>query len=243
MNLLAIDTFAAMLSAAVLKDNEIFYMETDTGMKHSELVMSFIDTLMTKAGLKPADLNGVLCMAGPGSFTGLRIGYSTAKGLALSLSIPFASVPTLDCVALRGQVTSDRNQADEKDLFLISIIEARKNAYFYAFFKDGIRISLDKDGELEELTNDIETKLRETDKNIIMTGPAARKAFDSLPAGIQGKMSPENEKKAYAREIITIAQKLKILDNDCSEYLYSGPDYIRVSDAELERRGKDELHY
>jgi len=226
MNLLAIDTFGALLSAAVLSNNDIHYMETDTEMKHSELVMEYIDTLMKKASLKPEQLNGVLCMKGPGSFTGLRIGYSIAKGLALSLSIPFAPVPTLDCVALENE--SDKNG------ILLAIIEARKNAYFYAFFEDGKRLTSDTDGELQDLITDIKTKQLETGKKIIIKGPGALRAFDSFPKDVQDNTILESERKGYAKEIITVAQKLKILDNDLNAYLHSGPDYIRRSDAEAE---------
>ena len=96
MNLLAIDTATSILSVAVCKDKDVFYKKIDADTPISESAMSVIDSLMKEAGLKPNELNGVICMGGPGSFTGLRVGYSIAKGLALSLNIPFVAVPTIE---------------------------------------------------------------------------------------------------------------------------------------------------
>ncbi|WP_461257266.1 tRNA (adenosine(37)-N6)-threonylcarbamoyltransferase complex dimerization subunit type 1 TsaB, partial [Treponema sp. R80B11-R83G3] len=144
MKLLAIDTAASFLSLAAANENEIFSSETEAGTRHSELVMELIDSLMKKAGIMPKDLNGILCMGGPGSFTGLRIGYSIAKGLALSLSAPFAPVPTLECIA--------HNEKFAQTVTL-AIIEARKNAFFYAFFKNRQRLTEDKDANLSQIIN------------------------------------------------------------------------------------------
>ena len=101
MNLLAIDTATEQFSVALAAGTDTaapasWLFEADAGLRHSELVMDIVDMLMDKAALKPPDLSGVVCMGGPGSFTGLRIGFAIAKGLALSLSIPFAAIPTLD---------------------------------------------------------------------------------------------------------------------------------------------------
>lgn len=145
MNLLAIDSSCSVLSTAVCRGEEIFYTETEAGVRHSELVMPAVDTIMKKAGLKPQDLNGVICMGGPGSFTGLRIGYSIAKGLALSLSIPFTSVPTLDCMAFPHR---------EEPMTLITI-EARKNSFYYAMYQYGKLMHPVAEGSLEDIGENI----------------------------------------------------------------------------------------
>ena len=224
MKLLAIDSSTSLLSAAVCNENKIYSEKADAGMRHCELVMDLIDSLMKKASLKPQDLQGVLCTSGPGSFTGLRIGYSIAKSLALSLSIPFAPVPTLDCIA-----SPVLNNDTAK--IIVPVIQARKDSFFYAFFNENKRLTEDR----EAYANNIEEEIKQiiADNNadkIILAGPASALLYDSLtekePSGIKICLEDFNN-TVCAEEIITIAKKLELLDNDTSVYLYTGPDYLR----------------
>jgi len=224
MNLLAIDTACSILSVAVARENEIFYFETEAGVRHSELVMDCIESQMKKALLKPEDISGILCMGGPGSFTGLRIGFSTAKGLALALSRPFAAIPTLDCIAWR-------TINEQKEKLTLAVIEARKNAYFYTFYSDGKRLKPDEDAGITEITREIE-KYQKTEPGIALTGPGADSLYDLLPQELKKNLRLDYEKRGFAKELISIAKKQNILDNVVSAFLYSGPEYIRKTDAE-----------
>ncbi|MDR0301174.1 MAG: tRNA (adenosine(37)-N6)-threonylcarbamoyltransferase complex dimerization subunit type 1 TsaB [Treponema sp.] len=221
MNLLAIDAACSVLSIAVSRGEEILYSETEAGMKHSELVMDIINTQMEKAGLKPGDLNGILCMGGPGSFTGLRIGFSIAKGLALSLSIPFVPVPTLDCIAYSAAAG-----------LVIPVIQARKDAFFFTLFRDGSRIMEDADGTVNQIVNVIREKTSEKEK-IIITGPAAQLLYNALPDEQRISCECSCKNMGYARELIYIAQSKNLFYNDNTVFLYSGPEYIRKTDAEI----------
>src|SRR3989442_166155 len=100
MRLLAVETSTLAGGAAVL-DGELVVGEyaLDVSRPHSERLMGAIDRLLTDAGWTVRDLEGLAVSVGPGSFTGLRIGLSTVKGLALALSIPIVAVPTLDAMA------------------------------------------------------------------------------------------------------------------------------------------------
>jgi tRNA threonylcarbamoyladenosine biosynthesis protein TsaB len=230
MNLLAVDSFGSILSVAVVRADEIFYTETEAGTKHSEIVMDRIDEQMKKASLKPADLNAVLCMGGPGSFTGLRIGYSIAKGLALSLSIPFAPIPTLDCIALT------HNTACPENGLVVPVIEARKNAWFFTVYRGSTRLINDMDAVSDEIAEIICEKKKERDEKINLTGPGAQSLYNSLPEGsVKSQISPIFEKRGYARELIYIAKSRNIFNNDNSKFLYSGPEYIRKTDAEINK--------
>ena len=252
-NILAIDTFSSILSVALMSNGNLHYTEINEGLKHSELVMDCIDSQMKTAGLKPGDLDGVLCMGGPGSFTGLRIGYSIAKGLALSLSIPFAPVPTLECISLPPPPSSPSSPSSPpssplpprsprlcvsaRDSCQLAVIEARKNACFYAFFRGGSRLTPDKDGDYSQIAGEIERFGEE----ITLTGPGSALLYDFLPLELKKTTILKNENKGYAKELILVAQNRNILDNVNNEYLYSGPEYIRMTDAEidlLEKNGK-----
>jgi len=227
MNLLAIDSSCSILCAAVLKNEEFYFSEIEGVMTRSEFIMDCIDKVMVKASLKPNDLNGVLCMKGPGSFTGLRIGYSTAKGLALSLSIPFAPVPTLDCVA-RGIL---EKSLQDSSYHALSIVNASKNSFFYAFYRVNqnsspsiTRLTQDRDGDINKIIEDI----KQYQEKLIITGPGTALAGKLLPENIKNACVIFDETRAYAKELITIAKYTKILDNDVAAFLYSGPEYNRL---------------
>ena len=144
MNLLAVDTAASTLSVALAAGEDTWLFEAAAGLRHSELLIDSIDMLTRKAGLKPEDLNGVACMGGPGSFTGLRIGFSLAKGLALSLGIPFAAIPTLDCMALPFSAWPG---------MVVPVIDAKNNSFFCALYRGNERISPYMDAEAAEIAH------------------------------------------------------------------------------------------
>jgi len=234
MNLLAIDTFSSVFSAAVTKGEDSHYIQANAGMSHNELFIDLIDKLLKRAALRPSDLNAVLCMGGPGSFTGLRIGYSAAKGLALSLGIPIIPVPTLDCVAYGKERYSEQFPATYVSQCL-AVIEARKNACFYAVFKNGARLSPDKDGAYAHIAGEI----AHFDANSIVTGPGAAVLYDSFSENLKKIITLDYSQKGYAMEIINVAKKLNLLHNYNTAYLYAGPEYIRATDAELNLNQKD----
>ena len=178
MKILAIDTATAVLSLALKTETDSWYFEADAGLRHSELVMDGIDLLMGKAGLHPADLSGVACMGGPGSFTGLRIGFSLAKGLALALGIPFVPVPTLDCVAYPFAAWP---------ALALPAIDAKKNAFFCALYRDGRRLGQALDAEPAEIAAAIRAALcsGESTPNprlypVLLTGPGAEQLYERL---------------------------------------------------------------
>jgi tRNA threonylcarbamoyladenosine biosynthesis protein TsaB len=223
MNLIAIDSCSSVLSIAVSRRDGIFHTEVEAGMKHSELIMDSIDSLMKKVILNPRDLNGVLCMGGPGSFTGLRIGFSVAKGLALSLSIPFVPVPTLDCIVFPCR----------KDGLTLTVIEARKNAWFFAVYQNEKLIIPAADADIEQIIPEI-NKLETTgNEKIAITGYGAASLFEVLPRELQEKFNLRTEKRGYANELIAIAKAKNLFDSYNETAVYSGPEYIRKTDAEL----------
>jgi tRNA threonylcarbamoyladenosine biosynthesis protein TsaB len=222
MNLLAIDTAASVLSVAVATKNGIRSAETEAGTRHSEIVMGCIDAVMKEAGLVQNELDGVLCMGGPGSFTGLRIGYSIAKGLALALSIPFAPVPTLDCITL---------PYSERTL-VMPVITARKTAFFCAIYRGRIRLEPDMDASTDEIAAIINKENNGTEKTLL-TGPGAAVLYDALTQECKSAVELISENRGYAKELIEIAGIGNLFSKDNSARLYEGPEYLRKSDAEL----------
>jgi tRNA threonylcarbamoyladenosine biosynthesis protein TsaB len=100
MRVLAIDTSTLAGGVALIEgERTVAEYLLDVRLTHSERLMPAIDRIVNDAGWTARELAGLAVAVGPGSFTGLRIGVSVAKGLALALSIPIAAVPTLDALA------------------------------------------------------------------------------------------------------------------------------------------------
>jgi tRNA threonylcarbamoyladenosine biosynthesis protein TsaB len=226
MNILALDTASDILSAALASEGRIWRIELDGGLRHSELLMECIGELMKIGALSPEDLNLILTMKGPGSFTGLRIAYAAAKGLSLALGIPFRAFPTLDCMAYPLSFWQG---------LVIPALDAKKGRFFAALYRGGRPISPYMDGEPEELAALITPWGPEPPP--LLTGPGAPLLLSSL-SGLRLPQTPvldPNFRRGWAGELIAIAKKSKLKDNGyCEEEdIFSGPLYLRKSDAEL----------
>jgi len=104
MILLAIDTSASLCAAAVFdSERELAREAPDIGKGHAEHLMAVIDATLQRAGKSYADLGRIVVAVGPGSFTGIRVGVSAVRGLALALGIPAVGVTNLEAVAAEAQ--------------------------------------------------------------------------------------------------------------------------------------------
>ncbi|QQO07527.1 tRNA (adenosine(37)-N6)-threonylcarbamoyltransferase complex dimerization subunit type 1 TsaB [Breznakiella homolactica] len=225
MNILALDTATSILSAALSSGDGMRYTEIDAGLRHSELLMEIADDLIKQADLTPKDLSLIACMQGPGSFTGLRIGFSAAKGMALSLGIPFISVPTLDCMAAHCAVWPGA---------VLPVMDAKKKSFFTALYRGENRVTENLDAEVQTIL-----ELLPRDTPVLVTGPDAdlfiRAASSFVPEGTL--ILDPGRRRGNAKELLEKARKLYILNNS-GDNLESGPVYIRKSDAELSLRDK-----
>ena len=232
MNLLAIDSATEKLSIAIAVNStaaasDTWLFEADAGLRHSELAMDIIDILMQKAALKPEDLSGVVCMGGPGSFTGLRIGFSLAKGLALSLDLPFAAIPTLDAIAWPFASWPG---------IIVPVIDAKKSAFFCAAYRSGKRLIPDMDASPAEIARSISGTLQaEPASQILLTGPGAELLYEQLSGLIPGVMLGKKLRYGNAATLLEIAAETNVWAKNTNNHS-SGPEYIRKSDAELMRQ-------
>ncbi len=142
MNMLVFDTSTDMLAVAVKNDEGEFFSHSTRGFRHSETLLPAIEHCLAEASLPLRQIGLIACTSGPGSFTGLRIGMATAKGLSLALGIPWVGVPTLDCIA-HGQQKAGRT--------IVPVIDARKNRLYSALYRGGRRVSEFLDISLAEL--------------------------------------------------------------------------------------------
>src|SRR5690625_6772704 len=104
MNILAIDTSNQTMGVAVLKENQISCeIVTNIKKNHSVRLMPAIDQLMKEVSVMPEELNKIVVAKGPGSYTGVRIGLTTAKTMAWALNIPVVGVSSLETLTYQGQ--------------------------------------------------------------------------------------------------------------------------------------------
>ncbi len=120
--LLLIDTSTTLCSVAIARNTSIIAQhECDGDFKHAELLTTFIQNVCTDAGCTLAEINAVVISKGPGSYTGLRIGVSTAKGIAYALNKPLIAVNTLQAMAQTVSATLATTQHN-----LCAMIDARR---------------------------------------------------------------------------------------------------------------------
>ncbi len=132
MTVLGIDTATRVCSAAIIHDGIIIAERSETApQRHAELLLPFIVEVMAEAKMEPIDLNAVAVSIGPGSFTGLRIGLSVGKGIAVGVEIPIIPVPTLDAAAYRVF----NFDADFNDI--VVILPARRTEYYFGRYRRG----------------------------------------------------------------------------------------------------------
>ena len=154
MKILAIDTSALTATAAILADGKLICeISTTTALNHSVTVMPMIDELLRKVNMDISEIDLFACSEGPGSFTGLRIGIGTIKGLAYGLEKKVAGVSTLEALAHNISYT---------DAVIAPIMDARRGQVYNALYKyDGeklVEIAPPRALSVEELCEEISQK-------------------------------------------------------------------------------------
>lgn len=167
--LLSMDSSAVTASVALTDGDEIIKSEfVNSGLTHSEILLPMITRVMD--GRKYSELDGIAITAGPGSFTGVRIGVATVKGLAFNDDIPCYSVSTLEAIAY--------NFVDENAV-VCAVMDARRMQFYNALFRvqNGKveRLCDDRAISIEDLRND----LKRYDK-VIIAGDGAKLCFRNI---------------------------------------------------------------
>lgn len=162
--ILNIETSTKNCSIALAKDGEMIVCReiAEMGYSHAEKLHVFIEEILVEANLKFSDLNAVAVSQGPGSYTGLRIGVSAAKGLCYALDIPLIAVDTLEVLA---------SQIAIEEGVIVPMIDARRMEVYSAIFdKNHQKI---RDTKAEILTEESFSDLNQT---VYFVGDSSQKA-------------------------------------------------------------------
>ncbi len=166
--ILNIDTATSNCSIALgLKGKEIAFSEAKEVMSHASKLTVLIQDLIKENKLKLSDLDAVAVSSGPGSYTGLRIGTSVAKGLCYALNIPLIAVSTLEALAY-----ASHQLAPNEDHFCIPLLDARRMEVYTAVFDGTTKIEKDHAKIIDELSF---KKYIDSNKKIIFSGNAQEK--------------------------------------------------------------------
>ena len=140
-NIILIETSTALCSTALIKDGVLAaYRESSAPKAHASLTAVFIQEMLDECGLTLSDCDAVCVSKGPGSYTGLRVGVSTAKGLCFGSGKPLIAVGTLDTLVAQAaeEVAAGEGQAYK---YIIPMIDARRMEVYTAVFEAGKQIT------------------------------------------------------------------------------------------------------
>ncbi len=228
MKILAVDTSSKVASVAILADDKLLSENVlNNGLTHSETIMPMIDDVMKKSGQKPDDIDVFAVANGPGSFTGLRIGVATVKGLALATGKRAVGVNTLEALCYNLPLCP---------YLLAPIMDARRGEVYNAFYRfcGGELIEVTKPRGIA-LTRCMEELKQRGEKVVFLgDGVAVFKEEIEKELGDLALFAPVNACEQRASSV-AVAAYSKIADKE--EKLI--PVYIRKSQAEreLEERG------
>lgn len=232
MKILALESSATACSVALCEDEKLIAQTfQNSGLTHSRTLMPMVDSLLTQCGQTLADMDVVAVAAGPGSFTGLRIGVSTAKGLAWAGDKPCAPCSTLESMVW---------QLAHVDAIIIAAMDARRNQVYNAVFRarDGMleRLSPDRAIGLEEL----EAEVKKLEERKILVGDGAQLCYNMWQERVEDlHLAPVHLRWqtawGVARAALELAREDKLVPGG-----QLTPVYHRLSQAERERLAKEQ---
>ncbi len=227
MNIIAIDTSGPLASCAVMRDGSIVHLiAMNHGLTHSETIMPALEESMRAAGVSCAEADVFAAVAGPGSFTGVRIGVCAAKGLAHAWGKPCARVDALEALAMNYQGF---------DGIACPILDARRGQVYCAAFdmknmKNGMpeRILADDAVALEAFLESLPR-----DRRLVFLGDGLRvhagKIREMLPEAV---IAPANLRELHADAACLLAAQRQ--EEWMPAHLLT-PIYLRAPQAERER--------
>lgn len=214
---LLLDTSTDICSVAVANEYDVLSERIDDSgeRKHAALLPLLIDSVLKDAGVNLHDISAIAYSKGPGSYTGLRVGLSSAKGMCYAKNIPLIGISTLE--ALAYSVEHPR----PKDL-IISMIDAGRNEVFQAVFTSDYKIYLPPSPKI--LENSSYKELIRESASIYIVGDGSIKAKNILASSNIWVFGTIKMLSSY----LYIAAKNKFLNSDFEDLAYATPDYLKA---------------
>lgn len=213
-----IETSSKICSVALTKDGVVEFQQEDTeGMNHAVKLAPFVDRCIEEARRKDWPIDAVAVSMGPGSYTGLRIGLSLAKGLAFSLDIPLIGISTLTIMAVKAMF---RNMDWQGDEILVPMVDARRMEVFAGAYDFSLRPVV-KEGPVILDSTSFESLFGS--RKVIFMGDGAEK-FKSVYGGDNGIWI--DALMPHARDMIALSEKY-YREGNFIDVAYSTPNYLK----------------
>lgn len=228
MKILAIDSSGLVASAAIIEDENMVAEYTINYKKtHSQTLLPMIDEIVKMTDSDLSTIDAIAIAGGPGSFTGLRIGSATAKGLGLALNKPLIHIPTVDGLAFNLYGT---------DKIICPIMDAKRNQVYtglYEFNKEQFHII---EPQMAVSIDEIVDKINTIGRTVIFVGDGICVYEKQIQEKIKADFlfAPAHLNKQRAAAIGTLAKKY-FEEGKIETATEHKPDYLRLSQAERER--------
>ena len=228
---LAFETSAKAASVALANGAKLLGESyQNTGLTHSQTLMVMAEDLLKACGHTPQDVQAVAVAAGPGSFTGVRIGVAAAKGFAWGAEIPCYGVSTLEAMALNLGV---------HDGYVVAAMDARRSQVYTATFRAdaGVltRVCEDRAISLAELAD----SLKKLEKDVFLVGDGSIVCYNALKDTVPALVMPPEHRMHQRAAGVALAAAKMIEAGLPGDGAALTPNYLRLSQAERERMEKN----
>ena len=214
--ILCIETATTNCSVALSVNGSVIAFKEDNpngsqkGYSHAEKLHGYIEEVLSSGNILKSNLDAIAVSKGPGSYTGLRIGVSAAKGLCFALEIPLLSIPTLQSLSL---------QIEEKDTYVIPLLDARRMEVYSAVFSSEEKIRETTAEIVDE--NSFLDYLNERKTVFIGDGVSKFKTLCSHP-----NAEFIEDKLPSAKQMALLSEK-KFKTNEFEDVAYFEPYYLK----------------
>ena len=231
MKILAFETSAKAASVALMENGKLLGESyQNTGLTHSQTLMVMAEDLLKACNLTAKDVEAVAVAAGPGSFTGVRIGVAAAKGFAWGGELPCYGVSTLEAMAQNLGVYQG---------YVVPAMDARRNQVYTAIFhaEKGIlsRVEEDMAISLAELGE----KIKNFAEPVFLVGDGALLCYNTLLEEIPGLVLPPEHRMHQWAAGVALAAQAMMDAGDPGNGAELTPNYLRLSQAERERAARE----
>ena len=227
MLILAFETSAKAGSVALMKEGKLLGESyNNTGLTHSQTLLKMAEDLLHSCGYAPQDVEAVAVAAGPGSFTGVRIGVAAAKGYAWGKEIPCCGVSTLEAMALSLWAWNG---------YVVGVMDARRSQVYTATFRAEAgkltRLTEDRAISLQELGEE----LKNLSQPVFLVGDGSILCYNTLKATVPQLVLPPEHKMHQRGVGVALAAMAQIARGEQGDGESLAPNYLRLSQAERER--------
>lgn len=230
MIILSLDSTSVTASVAI-SENGVVLAENfiNNGLTHSQTLMPMVEKTLIDSNKNIKDVDLFAITNGPGSFTGVRIGIASVKGMADAMNKKCIAVSTLEAIA---------EPLKNEDSIACAVMDARCNQVYTAVFDGGNRLCEDK----AILIDDLGEELKQYNKKIVFIGDGAELCYNKLCEILtDSQLADENIRYIHASSICRIAEEKAKNDEELIDSANLVPFYLRVPQAERELNNKKNL--